>query len=201
MLDAREFNARFVEPDVLDCNYILAAQCHPRAFDLCEGRNVFVWHALTGCEAELELLEKFYWKQFWPVTVGTTVGIRAISVLRMLGFDSIEIFGLDSCWLQVGDTIPLVKSNGSASQAAYHAHHAYAQSENDDEPMISVWLRPEGRDDLAKQFFCSPWMMKQAVDFQELVRERGDLFRLNVHGPGLIAEILRTGAELEPEGD
>jgi hypothetical protein len=180
MLGAREFNARFVAPNVPECNYLLAGQCHPAAFDLCKGRSVFIWHALTAGQAELDMLDAFYWKQHWPVSVGTTVGIRAISLLRMLGFDSMEIFGLDSCWLD-------------------GKHHGYAQKENDEEPAISVWLRPEGRDDLAKQFYCAPWMMKQAEDFQELIRERGNLFRLAVHGPGLIAEILKTGAELEPE--
>jgi hypothetical protein len=180
MLDAREFNARFVADAVPECNYLLAAQCHPAAFDLCADRSVFIWHALTAGQGELDMLDAFYWKQHWPVSVGTTVGIRAISLLRMLGFESIEIFGLDSCWLD-------------------RKHHAYEQQENDHEPAISVWLRPDGRDDLAKQFLCAPWHMKQATDFQELIRERGHMFRLSVHGPGLIAEILKTGAELEPE--
>lgn len=43
--------------------------------------------------------------------------------------------------------------------------------------------------------------MKQAQDFMELVQERGDAFNLNVHGPGLIATILRTGAQIQSELD
>jgi hypothetical protein len=43
------------------------------------------------------------------------------------------------------------------------------------------------------------WQAKQAEDFLQLVKERGELFQLNVHGPGLIATIIRTGAELEIE--
>lgn len=178
-LDAREFNTRFVEPDVPRCKYLLAAQCHPKMFDLCRDRDVWVWHALSAMEAEVALLKQFYGGYFWPVSHGTTVGIRAISLLQMLGFYSIEIFGLDSCWFD-------------------SRHHAYAQEENNADGIITTWLRPEGRDDLARPFACSPWMMKQATDFQELVRDKGDLFRLNVHGPGLIAELLRTGAELQP---
>lgn len=176
-LDAREFNSRFVTPEVPDCKYLLAAQMHPKAFDICAGREVYIFHALSAQQAEVDLLKEYYQGYFWPVNIGTTVGIRAIQLLQMLGFYSIEIFGLDSCWFD-------------------SRHHAYAQEENSGDGLIQTWLRPEGRDDLARPFFCSPWMMKQAMDFQGLIRERGHLFRLNVHGPGLIAEMLRTGAEL-----
>jgi len=179
MIDAREFNARFVEKEVPDCKYLLAAQCHPKAFDICRGRDIFIWHALSACDAEVELLKEFYHGHFWPISHGTTIGVRAISLLQMLGFYSIEIFGLDSCWFD-------------------SRHHAYPQDENQADGDIITWLKPEGRPDLARSFVCSPWMMKQAMDFQQLLLDKSELFRLNVHGPGLIAEILRTGAQLEP---
>jgi hypothetical protein len=66
---------------------------------------------------------------------------------------------------------------------------------------MSVWCRPKGRDDLAQRFVCSVWQAKQATDFLELIKERGELFQLNVHGPGLIATMVRTGAELEVEDE
>ena len=97
--------------------------------------------------------------------------------MRMLGFMRMEIFGLDSCWL--GD-----------------AHHAYDQKENNGEKTMSVWIRPEGRDDLAERFVCSVWQAKQCEDFLQLIKERGDMFQLNVHGPGIISAMIRIGAEL-----
>lgn len=178
MLDAREFNARFLEAPVDGCHYMLAAQCHPRAFELAKGRLVTIWHGLSACEKEQALLDEFYFKRYHPVTLGTTVALRAISLLRMLGFLRFEAFGLDSCWL-----------DGS--------HHAYAQPENNRERIMSVWLRPRGRDDKAQRFLCSNWQAKQAEDFLELTKERGGLFDLNVHGPGLIATMIRTGATIE----
>ena len=178
MIDAREFNSRFVEKNIKDCKYFLSSQCHPKTFEMCEGRETYIWHTLSAGEPELKLLDEYYWQRLSPVTLGTSVGIRAISLLRMIGFLNIEIFGLDSCWVD-------------------EKHHAYSQTENDYDGMVSIWLRPEGRDDLAKRFLCSPWHCKQAVDFQDLMRERSDMFQLNVHGPGLIAEIMRTGAQLD----
>ncbi len=180
VLDARESNARFVETPVAGCRYLIASQCHPKTFDTCEGRDVIIWHACTAGETELELLNKYYFQRHSPITLGTTAGVRAISLMRTLGFTQFEIFGLDSCWL--GDE-----------------HHAYEQQENAKDQRISVWLKPEGRDDLAQRFECAPWHMKQCEDFQNLIKERGNLFQLNVHGPGLIASILRTGATIQME--
>lgn len=182
MLDAREFNSRFFAEPVDGCRYLLASQCHPATFDVCRDRQVVIWHACSAGDAELALLNEYYFERTHPVTLGTTVGVRAISLLRMLGFLRIEIFGMDACWL-----------DGQG--------HAYKQPENDDrDQRISVWLRPQGRDDLAQRFVCSPWHMQQAHDFIQLVRDRGDLFELNVHGPGLIATMLRTGAAIQMEG-
>ena len=178
MLDGREFNANFVNPSVVGCKYLLASQCHPRAFELCEGREVVIWHAVSGGNPELEVINKHYLGRVHPITGGTTVAIRAIMLMRMLGFVSFDIFGLDSCLLD-------------------GQHHAYEQPENDVDSVHEVWLRPQGRDDLAQKFFCSPWMMKQAYDIQQLMQSHGDNFRLHVRGRGLIAAMLRTGAEIE----
>lgn len=177
MLDAREFNSRFIQEPVDGCKYILASECHPSTFDICKGRDTLIWHACSAGDAGYEMLKEFYFGRVHPVTLGTTVGIRAISLIRMLGFTSIDIFGLDSCWLD--DT-----------------HHAYGQPENNKDLRIPVWLRPQDRDDKASRFECAPWMMKQFEDFLQLVRERGDMFQLNVRGPGLIATALRTGFEI-----
>jgi hypothetical protein len=182
LLDAREFNARFIEEDVPGCKYLLASQCHPRAFEICKDRNTFIWHACSGGDAEVEILKEYYFGRVFPVTIGTTVGVRAISLLRMLGFLKIEIFGLDSCWLD-------------------DKHHAYQQVENEKDMNVEVWLTPQGRADMARKFICAPWHMKQAEDFQRLIKERGDMFELHVHGRGLIAAILETGADIVKQED
>ncbi len=197
LMDAREFNSRFVDKPVDQCHYLLASQCHPMAFELCEGRKTTIWHALSAGDRELEILDDYYFtksrrsddppdapeseaRHHHPVTLGTTVSLRAISLMRMLGFCRFEIFGLDSCVLD-GE------------------HHAYAQPENDNERTIPIWVRPDRRDDLARRFICSVWQAKQAEDFMQLVKDRGEMFQLNVHGPGLIATMIRLGARMEPE--
>jgi hypothetical protein len=180
MLDARQFNSRFVEKPIPGCKYMLASQCHPDAFDLCKDRDVLIWHCCSGGDDEYEMLKKYYFDRVFPIGEGTTVTIKSIGLLCMLGFKSFDIFGFDSCWLD-------------------DAHHGYSQKENDRDKRIAVWLRPPGRDDLACRFECAPWMMQQASDFQKLVNKHGDEFRLNIRGDGLIAATMRLSAIIGSE--
>lgn len=177
MLDGRQFNARFVETPIPGCKYFLASQCHPDAFDLCKDRETFIWHCCSGGDDEYAMLKKYYFDRLYPIGDGTTVAIKAIPLMTMLGFKSFDIFGLDSCWLD-------------------NAHHGYEQTENNRDGRITTWLRPEGRDDLACSFECAPWHMQQAADFQKLIHDHGDKFRLNVRGDGLIAATMRLSALL-----
>jgi hypothetical protein len=177
MLDARQFNSRFVETPVTGCHYFLASQCHPDAFEICRDRDTYIWHCCSGGESEYGLLKEYYFGRTFPIGLGTTVAIKAIQLMNMLGFKSFDIFGMDSCWLS-GE------------------HHTYSQGENDKDKYMPVWLTPEGHEELAEKFFCAPWMMRQAIDFQNLIREQGNKFRLNVRGDGLIAATMRIAATL-----
>jgi hypothetical protein len=145
MLDARQFNARFVETPVPNCKYLLASQCHPDAFEICKDRETLIWHCCTGGDDEYNMLKQYYFNRVFPIGDGTTVAIKAIPLMTMLGYKTFDIFG---------------------------------------------------RDDLACRFECAPWHMQQAADFQKLVHDHGDKFRLNVRGRGLIAATMRIAALL-----
>ncbi len=177
MLDGRQFNARFVETPIPNCKYFLASQCHPDAFEKCKDRETIIWHCCSGGDEEYEMLKRYYFDRVFPIGDGTTVAIKAIALMTMTGFRSFDIFGLDSCWLD-------------------DDHHGYVQPENNRDGRIVTWLRPPGRDDLAQRFECAPWHMQQAADFQKLVHDHGDKFRLNVRGDGLIAATMRLSALL-----
>ncbi len=177
MLDARKFNARFVSTPVKGCKYLLASQCHPDAFEICADRDVTIFHCCSGGDMEYQILKEFYFGRLFPIPIGTTVAIKGIQVLNMLGFKRFDIFGMDSCWIR-------------------NEHHSYPQEENNLDKYMPAWLTPNERPDLAEQFFCAPWMMRQAMDFQKLVHDRGNDFELNVRGDGLIAAILRIAATL-----
>ena len=168
VLDAREFNARFVTPQVDTCRYLIASQVHPSVLDGLPRDRTFLWH--SGISDANETLARERAGFFFPVPGGSTVILRAIPLLRLLGFWRMHIFGFDSC------------TRGGQ-------HHAYQQSENDHEQVIPVTCG-------GRTFECTPWQASQASEFRDLVRFLGDEVELCVHGDGLIAHMIATGAEL-----
>lgn len=166
IVDARDFNARFLDPIIPECKYFLASQCHPSLFEKVPQEQTYIWH--TGTSLIKDLLDEQY-KTWWPVPGGSTVLLRAIPLFRMLGFKRFHIIGCDSC---VEDG----------------AHHAYEQKENDGQMVVPVNVG-------GKIFHCNPWMISQAQEFIDLIRMMGDEIELEVYD-GLLHHILETGASL-----
>lgn len=178
VMDARDTNARFVDPPLPQCQYMLASQCHPALWDRVEGRPyVWIWHALGKGGPEGEILDQYYGANYWtPIGGGSTVVMRALVLLRNLGFMRIDLFGTDSCWLD-------------------GAHHAYDQAENATEARIHVQARPDGHDELARDFWCAPWHLAQVSDFLIFLEKMKDM-RITVHGDGLLAFVVNSSASI-----
>jgi len=171
--DARGFNIRFVQPVINNCKYLLASQCHPSLFDAIPSNQIFVWHTpLTDEMSDIVTKElSAIGEQWFPIPGGSTVMLRGITLLKILGFSRMEIYGFDSCLSEEGK------------------HHAYEQKENDNEKTI-VKVTCGGR-----VFLCHPWMASQAQEFLDQMKHLlVDEVELLVHGDGLIAHILQTGA-------
>ena len=169
-VDARAFNARFVERTHPDCVYLIASQSHPSVFDELErqGRRTLIFHC-SGGDEEVELLNKYYFRQWFLVIGGSTVALRAIPLLRMLGYKRFHLFGIDSCLR--GDE-----------------HHAYPQAENDEHTTAIIEVED-------RKFRTTPWMHQQAKEFVGVIKGMGQLFELSIHGDGLLAHILKACAE------
>jgi hypothetical protein len=127
------------------------------------------WH--SGISDENAALVKATYGAFYPVPGGSTVALRAIPLMRMLGVARFHIFGFDSC------------------VAADGAHHAYAQPENDGAHVIPLVVG-------GRAFECTPWQISQAQEFMDLVGFLGNEVELALYGGGLIQHIIQTGASL-----
>ena len=175
IVDAREFNKRFTKPVVDTCVYLLASQCHPAVFEGLPKDRTYLWH--TNPEPIRALLDAQY--DLWQsIPGGSTVLLRAIPLMRMLGYSKFHLYGCDSCVAPEDVT----------------RHHAYAQPENDGGIVLPVTLS-DGR-----IFYANPWMVSQAQEFVALIQRMGDLFDLAIYGDGLLAHILTTGAALPEPG-
>ncbi|MGE0363066.1 MAG: hypothetical protein AB7R67_20300 [Vicinamibacterales bacterium] len=182
VMDARPTNARFLAPEVPQCRYYLCSQCAPETWDaVARYPHVAIWHDESDAAVKAAL-DAYYLGAWCGVAGGTTVGTRAIGLLRMLGFLRFDVFGLDSCWM------------------GYHTH-AYAQPENAHDKRVRATISTVDDSAPPRTFITSPWMLKQADDFQRFVRASGDKFLLNVHGDGLIAYMLRAHAGVERQID
>lgn len=169
MCDAREFNKRFVEPYVDKVRYLIASQCHPSVAESLPKDQVVMWHTYDcGVQEELGLKKLEDW---FPIGGGSTVVLRSIVLLNMLGFNKLHLYGFDSCLRD-------------------EAHHAYEQKENDSSVVVEV-------NAAGKKFKCHPWMVVQANDFQKMVKLMGDHVEMAVYGDGLIAHIIHSAADSE----
>lgn len=184
IVDARPFNARFVEPIVPDCKYMISSQCDPSVFANLPKDRTLIWH--TSTEHIKEILNKQY-ELWFSVPGGSTVLLRAIPLLRMLGFRRFHLYGCDSCLM-----------NG--------VHHTYPQTENDGQIVIPVVVTADGSVNPVTNgvqngsvFYCHPWMISQANELMDLIRVLGDEIELEVYGDGLLAHILKLGAAADDE--
>lgn len=168
VIDARPFNKRFVEPARDDCNYFIASQCDPSVFEGLPKDRTYAWHVTTSKEA-IDAVDENY--DDWVLCGGgSTVGLRAIVLMRLLGFKNLTLYGFDSC----------VRED---------EHHAYKQDENNSKlDLVPVMVGD-------RTFHCQPWMAYQAVEFSRMMKTLGDEINLTVKGDGLIAYMLETGAD------
>jgi hypothetical protein len=187
VIDARDFNQRFTKlvPGLTDnTKFVCASQCHPSVFDglpLDEDR-VFIWQ-VSASEELLETVEKHYgtrYKDWYPCPGGSTVMLRGLPLLRMLGYHKMHVFGFDSC----------------VFDGKYH--HAYPQEENDGIGLLEIIVA--GKTPLTKTFKCFYWQVYQAREFQDMARRLLQDVDMIIYGDGMIAYMLETAVQLSEGG-
>ena len=168
MLDSREFNNRFVYPLVEDCKYFISSQCHPSVFENLKDNQVWIWHCAG--DDNFDLLKEVYGEDYYPIMGGATVALRAVHLLRMLGFPKFEMYGFDSCIME--------------------DHHAYEQPENDGEEVLDVTVA-------GREFRCTAAHYHQAKEFVDMISKTGEHYDLAIHGDGLISHIIKNPDSLK----
>lgn len=179
MLDAREFNTRFVDPVDENNVYILASQIHPHIVDKLPPEKTWLMQCNldpASVEVVTETLGKMY-EDWFPVCGGSTIMLRTLPALFMMGFRDVEVFGFDSCF------------NGTPidERDRLEHHHAYEQPENDvgdNSDRVGI-VTVAG-----KSFAVEGWMLCQAKEFIDFRRRLLGGMTIKVHGNGLIAHCL-----------
>lgn len=177
MIDAREFNKRFLSPVVDDCQYVLASQCHPNAFKGLPPDRTLIWQVSLSDELLPHIKEHYgeMYEDWYPCPGGSTATLRALCLLRMLGFHRIIVYGLDSCYLEDKN------------------HHAYDQPENDNDKVMDITIG--GGTKHEKVFRCAPWMAYQLKDFEGMSKRVLSDCQLQVKGDGAISYMIQANAD------
>ena len=188
VVDAREFNARFTHPVVDQTLYLIGSQCDPKTLEGLPKERTWLWH--TTAEVIRDILEEVCPGEWFGVFGGSTVLLRAIPLLRMLGYAKFHLFGCDSC-----SAVNTEAQDGTVlGTNSPFLQHAYSQPENDGDPVFPVVLG-------GRRFDCTTWQSSQASEFMDLIRVFGNEFQLEVHGDGLLRWILEHAADIDTENE
>lgn len=92
-VDPRAHKTALIGPPHADVQYLIASTCHQAVFDHLEGYQVKLWHVFDCKEDALRTLPRGE----WALTGGSSVGLRALTIARFLGFTDLHVFGMDGC--------------------------------------------------------------------------------------------------------
>ncbi len=90
-VDPREHKVKLIGEPQKETEYLIASTCHQKVFDHLEGYNVKLWHVFANEEDALRTLPP----NEWALTGGASVGLRAMTIARFLGFTDLHVFGMD----------------------------------------------------------------------------------------------------------
>lgn len=92
-VDPRPHKVKLIGEPHKDVTYLIASTCCPEVFDHLEGYNVKLWHVFSNEDDAIRTLPHGE----WALTGGCSVGLRAMTIARFLGFTDQHIFGMDGC--------------------------------------------------------------------------------------------------------
>ena len=183
VIDSRDFNFRFTEQfegQTDDTKFLVSSSAHPKVFEDVPHDRTFLWH-VTLSDAVIAVLKECFgkmYKDWFPCPGGSTVSLRALCALRMLGFHKVHVFGLDGCLFPD------------------RPHHAYDQPENDKDLRRAVDITVAGGTKYEKTFKLAPWMISQAQDFMAMTPRVLKDAKLKFYGDGIITYMVETAAQL-----
>jgi hypothetical protein len=170
MIDARAFNKRFVSQTYADDKYVIASQCHPELTEYLPPDQTYLWQ-VNITEHTIPVIEEHYGKMYedwFPCPGGSSVMLRTLPALQMMGFRKIHIFGFDSCVLD-------------------EEHHAYQQKENEVHPASIMDITPQINGVEPRTFRVHPWMLAQAKEFMDMKHTILRHLDITIYGDGLVA--------------
>lgn len=92
-VDPRKHKVTLMGAPHPEVEYLISSTCHPAVLDHLEGFTVKLWHVFDTAEEGRRILPPGE----WALTGGCSVGLRALTMARFLGFTDLHVFGMDGC--------------------------------------------------------------------------------------------------------
>lgn len=166
-MDPRERKSHFLEQPHDDVTYLLASTCHPRCFDMVEGRKIRMWHLAEP--ATLDAIKEAEVSALVHPSV-QAIGLNAIIVGYTLGYRHFILYGLDCSY-----------SEGKS-------HTGWHNGDHGDDSRLNVLCGD-------KIFETRPEWIQYARNFMHdmvpLLTKLGCSF--TIHGDGLFQNMLKEG--------
>lgn len=159
-VDPRAHKAKLIGQPHPDVEYLISSTCHAAVWDLLEGFDAKLWNVFDPNEDAMRTLPQGE----WAVMGGCSVGLRAITLARFLGFKRLHVFGMD----------------GNIGSSGVHA------AEHPNQPQTHCLTTVNGR-----EFRTTPALLEAARQTWHELDQMTDV-QATFYGDGLVQEMSKT---------
>jgi predicted O-methyltransferase YrrM len=92
-MDPRQHKVQFIDPPIPNVHYLMASLCHPDTWRALKGQQVTLWHCYS-CDETYPFIEGVDPGEL-VVRGGSTIGITALHIGGVLGYNHFEVHGMD----------------------------------------------------------------------------------------------------------
>jgi len=169
--------ANYLRAPDKNTKYLISSHCNSTVFEALKGYDVTMWHCWPIGAGDQDAREYLQEKTPGWVAVGggCTVGLRAMTLAMMMGFNELHFFGFDSCMGMSDDE-----------------HHAYPFTDSTKEFLgdiynVKIGMGPSFPQ--PREYRVAGYQLAQADHYKQMLQAFGHLFRPVFHGPGLLADM------------
>ena len=156
-----------------DTTYFVCSHCHPKTFDQLlakvSKKNVILWHMIPDNKLGADAFKECFANQPM-IGGGISTFLRTHALATCLGYRDFDLFGVDSSF--------------PAGNASTHVE-GYPTIVKPDEDGLDIWAKDDKTGDV-KGFKTVGYLAMQAEEFKQYCIRNHKLFRMRVHGDGLL---------------
>lgn len=160
-LDPREHKIKILGTPHNNVEYLIASTIHPKYLDYLNEHNckAKLWHIFANEEDGARVLPRGE----WLVTGGSSVGLRCITLARLMGFTDLHVFGMDGN----------VRESGSHTDAHPNAPKEHYETEYN-----------------GKKYLTTPSMLHCAKETPKELDQMPDV-TVKFYGEGLLQDMMK----------